>query len=90
MSGVPEISRFFGIVIAMYFKDHAPPHFHASYRGRIIRVNIESGEIMSGSFPRRARRLVLQWLRLHRHELMTDWHLAQKRKPLRAIAPLDQ
>ncbi len=52
---MPEISRFLGIVIAMYYNDHAPPHFHAGYGSSEIRVNIDTGEILSGSFPRRAQ-----------------------------------
>ena len=52
---MPEISRFLGIVIAMYYNDHVPPHFQARYGGSEIRVNIDTGEILSGSFPRRAQ-----------------------------------
>jgi len=57
---MPEISRFLGIVIAMYYNDHAPPHFHAKYGDFEIRVEIESGVIMSGKFPARAENLVLE------------------------------
>jgi hypothetical protein len=63
---VPEISRFLGIVVAMDYSDHAPPHFHARYGGHEMRVEIASGFVLTGSFPRRARRLVLEWLALHR------------------------
>jgi len=59
---MPEISRFFGIVIAMYYNDHAPPHFHARYGRKEIRVNIATGELLSGNFPGRAQNLVLEWL----------------------------
>ena len=86
---MPEISRFLGIIIAMYYNDHAPPHFHARYGDKEIRVNIENGKIMSGNFPRRAQRLVLEWLDLHRDELLEDWKLAQDRKPLNKIEPLE-
>jgi hypothetical protein len=86
---MPEISRFFGIIIAMFYNDHSPPHFHARYGDREIRVNIESGEIISGEFPRRAQNLVLEWLELHREELLENWHLAQNRKPLNKIEPLE-
>ena len=86
---MPEISRFLGIVIAMYYNDHSPPHFHARYGESEIRVNIENGEIISGEFPRRASRLVLEWLELHRAELLKDWGLAQDRKPLIKIEPLE-
>lgn len=72
----------------MYYNDHAPPHFHARYGGYEIRVDIQSGEIMSGSFPQAARKHVLEWLDLHRPELMEDWELAKERKPLEEIEPL--
>jgi len=86
---VPEISRFLGIVIAMYYNDHVPPHFHACYGSSEIRVNIETGEILSGKFPRRAQNLVLEWRELHRTELLEDWKLAEDRKPLKKIEPLE-
>ncbi|MDA0787821.1 MAG: DUF4160 domain-containing protein [Proteobacteria bacterium] len=86
---MPEISRFLGIIIAMYYNDHAPPHFHARYGDHEVRVAIETGEILSGAFPARAQRMVLEWLDLHRDELVEDWHLAGQRKPLRKIEPLE-
>jgi len=86
---MPEISRFLGIVIAMYYNDHAPAHFHARYGCREIRVDIQTGEILSGEFPTRAQNLVLEWLELHRNELMDDWSLAESRKPLNKIEPLE-
>ena len=86
---MPEISRFLGIIVAMYYNDHSPPHFHARYGENEIRVNIETGEILSGAFPRRAQRLVLEWFELHRNELLEDWNLAQDRKPLNKIEPLE-
>jgi len=86
---MPEISRFLGIVIGMFYREHAPPHFHAHYREQEIRVNIQTGEIMSGKFPSRAQRLVLEWLALHRDELLEDWRLTQERKPLNKIEPLE-
>ena len=86
---MPEISRFFGIVVTMYYNDHAPPHFHAKYDRQRISVAIEDARILSGDFPSRARDLVLQWLALHRDDLMTDWTLARERKPLKKIDPLE-
>ncbi len=86
---MPEISRFLGIVIAMYYNDHGPAHFHARYGDRMIRVAIDDGRVLSGTFPRRAQGLVLEWLELHRAELLEDWRLAQQRKPLMKIAPLE-
>jgi Domain of unknown function (DUF4160) len=85
---LPEISRFLGIIIAMYYRDHRPPHFHAIYGDYEVVVNIENG-VIEGRFPRRAVRLVLEWYELHREELMEDWLLAEQRKPLKKIAPLE-
>ena len=85
---MPEISRFLGIVIAMYYDDHVPPHFHAKYGEFEITVDIESGTI-EGHFPRRALRHVLEWYELHQNELREDWELARERRPLRRISPLE-
>ena len=68
---MPEISRFLGIMIAMYYRDHRPPHFHAIYGDYEVVVNIENG-VIEGRFPRRAVRLLLEWYELHREELMED------------------
>jgi Domain of unknown function (DUF4160) len=73
----------------MYYNDHAPPHFHARYGEREIRVEIETSTIMSGSFPARAKNLLMEWLELHRAELQEDWNLAELRKPLNTIEPLE-
>lgn len=85
---MPEISRFLGIIIAMYYKDHSPPHFHAIYGEYDITIEIESG-IINGRFPRRALRLVLEWLEMHKDELYENWQLAEQGKPLKGIAPLE-
>ena len=86
---MPEISRFLGIIIAMYYNDHAPPHFHAKYGDREVKVNIDTGEIIEGSLPNRAMRHVLEWWELHKTELAEDWALAEARKPLNKIEPLE-
>lgn len=86
---MPEISRFLGIVIAMYYRDHSPPYFHATYGENEIRVHIDTGEIISGKFPQRAQKHVLEWWNLHKEELAKDWELAQERKPLTKIEPLE-
>lgn len=86
---MPEISRFLGIIIAMYYNDHGPAHFHAKYGDAEMKVNIETGEILDGVLPNRARRLVLEWWEIHREELAADWSLAQERKPLKKIEPLE-
>jgi hypothetical protein len=85
---VPEISRFLGIVIAMFYRDHAPPHFHAFYGDYHITVEIETC-VINGEFPKRALRHVLEWYDLHKGELAEDWELAQERKPLKKIHPLE-
>lgn len=85
---MPEISRFLGIVIGMFFNEHGPAHFHAAYGDYKITVEIESGQVR-GEFPSRAQRLVLEWAALHREELMENWNLARQRQPLRRIAPLE-
>jgi hypothetical protein len=85
---MPEISRFLGIVISMYYDEHNPPHFHAEYGEYEITVFIESG-IMKGKFPKRALRAVLDWHDLHKDELLEDWNLATQRKSLKKIKPLE-
>ncbi len=85
---MPEISRFLGIVIVIYYRDHEPPHFHAKYGEYEITVEIETG-VVEGRFPRRALRHVLEWHELHRDELRELWNMARERKPLRKIAPLE-
>ena len=85
---MPEISRFLGIVIGMFYRDHSPPHFHASYGEYAITVDIESG-VIHGDFPKRAVRHVLEWLDLHKQELLDDWNLARQGSALRKIEPLE-
>lgn len=85
---MPIVSRFLGIVIAMYWNDHSPPHFHAKYGGFEITVEIETG-VVSGTFPKRALRHVLEWLELHQGELMEDWELCRRNEDPNAIEPLE-
>ncbi len=85
---MPELSRFLGIVIKMYYKDHAPPHFHATYGEYLMTVEIETG-VVKGQFPKRALRLVMEWHELHKDELLQDWTLARKEVPLKPIPPLE-
>jgi len=86
---VPEISRFLGIVIAMYYKEHGVPHFHAKYSGQTGVFSIPDLRLIEGHLPRRVIGLVLEWAFEHREELMEDWELAKEKKPLQAIPPLD-
>ncbi len=85
---MPEISRFLGIIISMYYDEHNPPHFHAKYGNYEIVVEIKSG-IVKGQFPKRAMRAVLEWLDLHKEELLQDWKLALQDQPLNKIEPLE-
>jgi Domain of unknown function (DUF4160) len=86
---MPEISRFFGIVIAMYYNEHAPPHFHAKYAGQRAAFSIPELQIIEGGLPRRAISLVLEWAVLHRDELMDNWLRADRHEHLQTIKPLE-
>jgi len=85
---MPEISRFLGIVIAMYYREHQPPHFHAKYGNQTGVFSIVDLKLIEGGLPSRIISLVLEWAFEHRDELMEDWELAMAKKPLRKIAPL--
>jgi len=85
---MPIISRFFGIVIYMYWKDHAPPHFHAKYGDDEIVVEIRTGNV-SGYMSNRTIKLIQEWRELHKEELLKDWKLAEQKKALFAINPLE-
>lgn len=85
---MPEISRFLGIVIRMYIREHDPAHFHAEYGEYEITVDIETG-VVTGKFPRRALNAVLDWYVLHKDKLMENWEAANNRKPLSKIDPLE-
>jgi hypothetical protein len=86
---MPTISRFFGIAIRMYARDHGPPHFHALYGDAEVTIDITTLRILDGSLPRRALALVLEWAAERREELMIDWERAERHEPLLPIAPLD-
>lgn len=87
---MPEISRFFGIVIAIYWKEHGVPHFHAKYGGYRASFSIEDMRLLEGKLPPRVMALVVEWAAKHQDELMADWKLAMEKKPLNPIKPLDQ
>ena len=86
---MPRISRFFGIVIAMYNNDHNPPHFHAVYAEYEAEISIQTLDVLAGGLPRRALAIVLEWALLHRTELRDNWRIAQQGKTPRQIAPLE-
>jgi hypothetical protein len=85
---MPRISEFYGIVIEMYFDDHPPPHFHARYSGDEATIVIATGEVLVGSLPGRALRLVREWLDQHRDELTANFERATALEPVLPVAPL--
>ncbi len=84
---MPEISKFYGIIIYMYVDDHNPPHFHVIYDGEEAMVDINDGHI-TGSLPRRAIRLVYEWLDLHKEELIENWNRLKNSDAPKKIEPL--
>lgn len=86
---MPEVCRFYGIVIRIYTDDHSPPHFHAVYGEHEALVGIESLEFVRGALPGRARRLVMEWASLHRSEPRDAWQRARNLEPPGKIAPLE-
>ena len=86
---MPEISRFFGIVIRMYFDDHAPPHFHALYQGHQAEISIDSLGVLKGRLPGRALALVVEWAAQHQPELQRNWDRLHSAQPPERIAPLE-
>lgn len=86
---MPEISRFFGIVIRMYFLDHDPPHFHASYGGAEAQIRIQPVGLLSGTLPARALALVVEWATLHEAELIENWRRLHSDEPAVKIEPLE-
>ena len=84
---MPEISSFYGIVIYMYMSEHNPPHFHVKYQDYEATITIKDG-VITGSLPRRALRLVYEWLDLHQDELMTNWERLGKSEAPMKITPL--
>jgi hypothetical protein len=85
---MPEVSRFYGIVISMYFKEHNPPHFHADFGEYSAQFNIETLQMMEGKMPRRAKGFILEWADEHRVELMANWNAIRNREPFSKIEPL--
>jgi hypothetical protein len=86
---MPEISRFFGIVIAMYYNDHAPPHFHARYGSNKAKILIDPPSLIGGDLPPRALGMVMEWATLHQDELRENFAAATDGRPTRKIDPLD-
>lgn len=85
---MPILSRFFGIVIFMFWREHNPPHFHAKYADEEVVIEIANGTV-NGSMSKRALTLVQEWREMHKEELMRDWKLAEQKKALFPIKPLE-
>ncbi len=85
---MPEISRFYGIIIKMYFNEHNPPHFHVEYQDFKAKVEIQTG-ILEGKMPKTAINLTMQWLSEHRQELLDNWERIEMMEPLKKIEPLN-
>lgn len=86
---MPYVSKFFGVVIYMYFNDHMPSHFHAEYGEFEAVYAIDTLDILRGKLPRRAHGMVIEWALAHRAELRADWDKARDQLPLSPIDPLD-
>ena len=84
---MPEISRFYGIIIYMNYKDHAPPHFHVWYGEYKAIISIKD-QMVKGEMPNRALKMIFEWLEVHKEEILNDWELAQKGDTLKYIDPL--
>lgn len=86
---MPRISQFYGISIYMYYGDHSPPHLHAIYSDRESVVSICTAEVIAGELPRRASKLVDEWVAANRDALLENWERAANHQPLLPIDPLD-
>ena len=86
---MPEVSRFYGIVIQIYYGDHPPPHFHALYAGHVAKIAIGTLQIIDGSLPQRASALVMDWASLHQQELLEAFSRAAALQAPGKIAPLE-
>ena len=85
---MPEVSRFYGIVVLMYFADHAPPHFHARYAGAEAQIGIRDLAVIEGRLAPRALGLVMEWAQEHQQELLAAWERAERREHPGKIRPL--
>jgi Domain of unknown function (DUF4160) len=85
---MPTLSMFYGIMVQMFWDDHAPPHFHALYAEHEALIDIRSSEVIGGYLPNRALALVKEWSEKHRNELLEDWDLCVRKESPKKIAPL--
>lgn len=85
---MPEISRFLGIIIKMYFKDHNPPHFHVTYNEYEAIIDIKTLGVVEGSLPPKVHSLVIKWADFHKEELLKNWEKTQNLQNPDSIDPL--
>lgn len=85
---MPRISAFYGIIIYMYWHDHNPPHLHALYEGFEVLININDFSVYAGDFPGRAFGLLMEWISIHKEELLNNWELMKQSLPPNKIEPL--
>jgi hypothetical protein len=85
---MPEISRFLGMVISIYFDDHNPPHFHVSYNEKEAAISITDLSVMEGTLPARVLGLVMEWAALHKEELLANWNMVKETGKFFKIDPL--
>jgi hypothetical protein len=86
---MPEISRFLGIIITMYYNDHPPPHFHVRYNQQKAIIEIQTLSIIQGKLTPRILGLVIEWAAIHKAELLANWQRARQQNPLEKIEPLE-
>lgn len=85
---MPEISRFLGIIISMYYSDHGIPHFHVEYNDYEASISINDIALLGGNLPPRIFGLVSEWAIENKTELLEDWNLAKEKQKLKKIKPL--
>ncbi len=85
---MPEIARFYGIIISMFYDDHNPPHFHARYGDESVVIRIDTLSVLEGNVSVRAQGLIVEWASQHKEELIEDWNLAKQNQAPKKVAPL--
>ena len=85
---MPTIAEFYGIKIYIFYDDHAEPHFHAYYGGDEGEISVKTGKLIAGKLPPRAMKLVKEWMKKYKDELVENWKLAEEHKKLKKIKPL--
>jgi len=86
---MPEISRFFGIIVTMNYSEHPPPHFHVRYSGQKAIIAIETLALLQGKLSPRVLGMVIEWATIHQNDLLENWQLARQHAPLRKVEPLE-